>query len=374
MIADVMQASTSSPDVIVIGGGLVGVTASLLLAEAGVSVTLFEADHVGAAASGRNAGSIQHPLDPVRAPLYDESIELYTRFGVLSGPPAGMIGIARTDEGRAAFADAAARFPSLEPELLDPDQVRALEPELASDLLGCLLRTGYPTTPHAATTRIATLARDQGVTIVEGRRAEPVVRSGRIAGVQTSGGLIPAESVFVAAGPWTSGLIDPTGAWKPVVFDWGVTVHIEFTGRVRHRLEELPVTQGPDASPDGMSDRWELTPTREKTVLGATHSPEQPDEQAGAREVLARTARFMPGAAGARVREIRSCGRPTSFDGRPLIGRCGAGGLYAVSGHGPYGISIGPGSARLGVDALLRNSPVPGELSWERFDSSKIDN
>ncbi len=362
-----MRVADGTPDVIVIGAGLVGVTAALLFAEAGVSVTLFEIDHVGAAASGRNAGSIQHPLDPVRAPLYEDSIDLYRRFGVLDGPPVGMIGVARTAEGTDAFAATAAQFPSLEPELLDPEQLRELDPELGPDVLGCLVQTGYPTTPLGATSRIAALARERGVSILEGERAEPVVRAGRVTGVSVGNEIVPAESVFVSAGPWTPALIDPSGSWRPVTFDWGVTVHIEFTGRVRHRIEEMPVSDGPDVQADGISERWEVTPTREMTVLGATHTHEQPDEQRGARDVLMRTARFMPAAARARVREIRSCARPTSFDGRPLIGLCGADGLYAVAGHGPYGISIGPGSARMGVEALLHDSPVPAELSWERF-------
>jgi glycine/D-amino acid oxidase-like deaminating enzyme len=221
------------PDVIVIGGGLVGVTASLLLAEAGVSVSVFEMDRVGAAASGRNAGSIQHPLDPMRAPVYEESIELYKRFDVLDGPPVGMLGVARTPEGPAALAAAAAPFPSLEPELLDSDQVRALDAELAPDLLGCLIQTGYPTTPHGATTRIAVLARERGVRIFEGQRAEPVVRADTVEGIRTGEGIFPAERVLVAAGPWTPALIDASGNWRPVQFEWGVTVHIEFTGRVR---------------------------------------------------------------------------------------------------------------------------------------------
>lgn len=248
-----MRVTLGTSDVIVIGGGLVGVTASLLLAEAGVSVTVFEADHVGAAASGRNAGSIQHPLDPVRAPLYEESVELYRRFGVLDGLPGGMLGVARTPEGPGALAAAAAQFASLSPELLDPDEVRALDPELAPDLLGCLIQTAYPTTPHGATIRIAALARERGVRILEGQRAEPVVRAGRVIGVSTAAGTIAAETVFLAAGPWTPRLIDPSGRWRPVEFDWGVTVHIEFTGRVRHRIEELPVSDGPDAAADGIS-------------------------------------------------------------------------------------------------------------------------
>jgi glycine/D-amino acid oxidase-like deaminating enzyme len=362
-----------TPDVVVIGGGLVGVTASLLLAEAGVSVTLFEAEHVAAAASGRNAGSIEHPLDPPRAPLYEESVDLYKRFGVLEGPPAGLLGVARIPEGPQSLAAAAERYPSLRPELLDPDEVRALEPDLAPDLLGCLIQTGYPTTPHGATTRIAALARERGVTIVEGERAEPVVRGDRVVGAAVAGATIPAERVLVAAGPWTPGLIDPSGRRRPVEFEWGVTVHIEFAGRLRYRIEELPVSAGPDAVADGISERWEVTPTRELTVLGATHTHEQPDEEAGARDILRRTARFMPEAARAVVTAVRSCARPTSFDGRPLIGPCGIDGLVAVSGHGPYGISLGPASARMGVDALLHDAPIPFDLAWERFAPAAVE-
>jgi glycine/D-amino acid oxidase-like deaminating enzyme len=362
-----MQVTSDTSDVIVIGGGLVGVSASLLLAEAGLRVTVFEAEHVGAAASGRNAGSIQHPLDPVRAPLYEESVDLYRRFGVLDGCPGGLLGVARTPEGPDALAAAAGQFPSLKPELLGPDQVRALDPELAPDLLGCLIQTAYPTTPHAATARIAALAHELGVRIIEGQPAEPLVRAGRVTGVRTRDQTVPADTVVLAAGPWTPGLIDPSQSWRPVDFDWGVTVHIEFTGRIRHRIEELPVSDGPDAPADGISERWEVTPTRDMTVLGATHTHKQPDERAGACDVLSRTARFVPAAARAQVAGVLACARPTSFDGRPLIGRCGADGLYAVTGHGPYGISLGPGSARMGMDALLHGSPVPAELSWERF-------
>jgi glycine/D-amino acid oxidase-like deaminating enzyme len=362
--------ASAAPDVVVIGGGLVGVTASLLLAEAGLRVTVFEADRVGAGASGRNAGSIEHPLDPPRAPLYDESVELYKRFGVIAGPPGGLLGVARTPEGPQALAEAAAPFPALQPQLLDPDEVRALDPELADDLLGCLIQTGYPTKPLAATVRIAELAREQGVTIVEGERAALQLRADRVTGVRTASGETPAGKVLVAAGPWTPELIDRGERRRPVVFDWGVTVHIEFTGRLRHRIEELPVSDGPDAATDGACERWEVTPTSDLTVLGATHAHEHPDERASAQDVLRRTARFVPAAGRAPITEVRACARPTSFDARPLIGRCVAEGLCAVTGHGPYGISLGPASARMAVDALLHDAPVPAELSWDRWYST----
>jgi glycine/D-amino acid oxidase-like deaminating enzyme len=50
------------PDVTVIGAGIVGCAAAWMLAERGATVTVLEREHVAAAASGRNAGSIQRPL------------------------------------------------------------------------------------------------------------------------------------------------------------------------------------------------------------------------------------------------------------------------------------------------------------------------
>ena len=61
-------------DVAIIGGGIVGCAAAAFLAEAGAKVELYERDEVGAAASGRNSGSIQHPFDPVLAELHFETL------------------------------------------------------------------------------------------------------------------------------------------------------------------------------------------------------------------------------------------------------------------------------------------------------------
>ena len=50
-----------------------------------------------------------------------------------------------------------------------------------------------------------------------------------------------------------------------------------------------------------------------------------------------------------------------SIDGRPLVGRVpGVRGLFLCSGHGAWGISTGPASARLIVDEILgRESAIP---------------
>ena len=66
---------------------------------------------------------------------------------------------------------------------------------------------------------------------------------------------------------------------------------------------------------------------------------------------------------------MRACPRPLSADGLPLVGAvAGRDNLYICAGHGPWGISTGPATARLVSDLILGRAPsIPPELSPERF-------
>src|ERR1700754_84989 len=130
--------SAGMADVIVIGGGIVGCTAALFAAEAGADVLLLESDTIAAAASGRNAGSIQHPLDEARAQLYEESVAIHRRYGTIYERPAGFLAVG-TESAAAVAYEAAARFPALGAEIVRGAELRRLEPQLADGLTGCLL-------------------------------------------------------------------------------------------------------------------------------------------------------------------------------------------------------------------------------------------
>jgi glycine/D-amino acid oxidase-like deaminating enzyme len=65
------------PDVVVIGGGIVGTSAAAFLAGAGARVLLVERDGLASGASGANAGAIWHPTDPVLVTLYRASLPIY---------------------------------------------------------------------------------------------------------------------------------------------------------------------------------------------------------------------------------------------------------------------------------------------------------
>ena len=100
--------------------------------------------------------------------------------------------------------------------------------------------------------------------------------------------------------------------------------------------------------------------------LGSTFLHEEPDPAAFVPLLLERGARFVPALADASPASVRACARPQCFDGRPLLGALGEN-LYAVTGHGPWGISLGPASARLVADVVLgRGASIAPELNAER--------
>jgi glycine/D-amino acid oxidase-like deaminating enzyme len=339
-------------EVTVIGAGIVGCAAAWFLAERGATVTVLERDRVAGAASGRNAGSIQHPLHRDAAALYSESVEIYRRIGVAGDAPRGMLALLNTEREAHAARDAVAAFGELEAAVLDPDALARVEPALAGDVFACRLATGYPAHPAAATERFAALAREAGVRLVEGVQARLVLDGGgRLKGVEAGGERHRADAVLVAAGPWTAQLIAHPAI--PISAQWGVTVQLELDEPVRHRLEEW-------GSDHGGAAHFEATPLGEVTVLGATRSPTEPDRERVAQAVLERARRFLPAVSEARVLATRSCPRPLSADGWPLIGPVpGLQGVHVAAGHGPLGISLGPASARIAADAALGIRPAP---------------
>lgn len=366
-------------DLAIIGGGIIGCAAAALAAGDGASVALFEATELGAGASGRNLGSIQHPYDAALAPLHAASLELYRALPGFELPdePAGLLLLATDADGLARHADALRGIaPELRPELVAGAALRALEPALAPDVAAIRLATGYPVPPHAAVAAYAALARDRGAQVRTGRAAEPWLEGDRCRGVRLADGTThPAGAVLLAAGPWSPALLRPALAEAlRIRRTWGVTLQVALPDAPRHVLEEEEI----GGHELGGSFRWSvpeaghavfsLATAAGRSALGSTFLVEEPDPAALAPALIERGARFVPGIARAEALELRRCARPQSVDGRPFIGLvAGVRDLTVCAGHGPWGISTGPASARLAVDAALRGAEVPAALRADRF-------
>ncbi len=373
-------------DVAIIGGGIIGCSAAALLAERGAGVTLFEATAIGAGASGRNLGALQHPFDPVLAPLFHDSLDRYARLADeevgfdLPPAPAGLLLLnADADAARAQAARLSATVPELAPTFLDADAVAAEEPALASGFAACRLATGYPIPPASATIGWARLAERRGATLRIGVAAEPWLGDGRAVGVRLANGeTVAAGAVLVAAGPWTPGLADPGGAWRPIVRTWGVTVQLALGAAApRHIVEEdeVDAANRPAAAAARAAATEEVDPpslfslasAAGISTLGSTFLSAEPDQQRTSRLLIDRAVAYLPAVAAAPVAEVRTCARPQSVDGLPFIGPMpGMDGLFVCAGHGPWGISTGPASAALAVDAISNPGRIPRELRAAR--------
>src|SRR5688500_18084162 len=205
-------------DVVVIGGGIVGTSAATFLAEAGARVLLVEREGLASAASGANSGVVQHPFDPILAALYRSTIDLYRQLSInstsfkLADQPAGILFVADgEDAAREEAAVVATAFPELLVDVLEDAALRKLEPSLAPGLWACRVDTGYPVWPGASTYAYASLAEERGVTIRMGRAAALRMEGDVITGVIVDGRHVSADKVLVAAGPWSPGVIDPSG-------------------------------------------------------------------------------------------------------------------------------------------------------------------
>jgi glycine/D-amino acid oxidase-like deaminating enzyme len=341
-------------DVAVVGGGIVGCALAAFLAEGGADVTLYERSGIAAGASGRNSGIVQHPMDELLAPLFHETVGHYrdlAEFGfALPEEPAGLL-VLSADEDLidAELALIGDDFPELGVERLAAGEPHRLEPVVARDLAGARMATGYAVPPAEATHAFLRRAEAAGAKVV----------------LEPAGADAAAGTVVLAAGPWTPALADPSGAWRPIEPLWGVNVEIHLPAPPRHAVEEAGI-DAVLAAGGGEDGLFSLVTAQGVSSLGSTFLPDEPDPDERAPRLKQRGSRFVPALAEADIASVRACARPRSVDGRPLLGRRGD--VVIAAGHGAWGISLGPASARLVADLVLGREPaIPPELDPARF-------
>jgi glycine/D-amino acid oxidase-like deaminating enzyme len=187
-------------------------------------------------------------------------------------------------------------------------------------------------------------------------------RGDDVTGVLTDEGQIAASTVVVAAGPWSWSVCRSLPFDVPVrgVRGW-IIVTRPAPFRLRHAIEEewsrpAPATPTLAQLAAGEEPVPYVACVLQQDVAGrvligsSLHGAiSDADESTETRRAIAqRAVELMPALAGLAIAETRSCQRPYSPDGLPLIGPYpGAEGLVLATGHGPVGVtqSLGTGEA-----------------------------
>ena len=200
-------------DVVVIGGGIIGASTALFLAQKGISVALCEKGHIAGEQSSRNWGWCRKMVrDPRELPLVIESLRLWERMNETVEAETGFrtCGIMYLGESEADLARLEtwlehAREYQLDTHVIGAGEVAERLPGLSKKWAGALYTpSDGKGEPQLAAPAIANAARRAGATILTHCAVRGVeTAGGRISGVVTERGRIACQSVVLAGGAWS---------------------------------------------------------------------------------------------------------------------------------------------------------------------------
>ncbi|WP_186399365.1 FAD-binding oxidoreductase [Stappia sp. P2PMeth1] len=213
--------------VAIIGGGIVGLTAALTLAERGVPVTVLEKGRLAGEQSSRNLGWIRKMgREKADIPLSLESDRLWAsmpeRLGADIGyRQAGIIYLARTEAEMAGHRNWLASVEDLELDsrLLDPAEIDRLVPGGAGRWVGGIhTPSDGRAEPTLASSAVARAALTKGAVIIEDCAVRTLsTAAGRVCGVITERGEIGCDQVLLAGGVWSRRFLGNLGLSLPAL-------------------------------------------------------------------------------------------------------------------------------------------------------------
>ena len=342
------------PDVVVVGGGVMGLGAARELRRRGLQqVCVIERGQTGRGASWASAGIVgateREEADP-RLELRRVSRGLWPTFAAELAEEAGLDPEYR--ETGCLFA--ARQQDELEwlrrrGPVLEGATLRDFEPALGPAVLGGLPRAGGSVDPRRLVRALELAVRRAGVEVRTGVEVRGLrTRAEVVIGVDTSDGAIDADLVVIAAGAWSSTL-DGCEPRPPVQPQRGQILALDHSAvRLQHVLL-TPTDPYLVPRPDG------------RLVIGATREEAGWDPAltaGGVAWLLDEAMTLVPGLRDCPILELWTGFRPLSSDGLPLIGPGGLRGLWYLTGHGPSGIAPLPGSLAL-FGALVTSQPPP---------------
>jgi glycine/D-amino acid oxidase-like deaminating enzyme len=416
-------------DVVVIGGGIIGVSTALFLAEKGIAVALCEKGRIGGEQSSRNWGWCRTMgRDASEIPLAIESLRLWRDMSHRTNRETGFrqAGIMYLCQTEAEVAAQESWLEQARPYQVEATLLRAGALEAAMPGAGGGFIAGMHTAsdgkaePALAAPAMAEAARDHNALIFTNTAVRGIERAGgRVCGVVTERGRIACQAVVLAGGAWSrlfagnagldlpqlkvlgsvfrTGRLDgPDISAAGSVFafckrlDGGYSIarrnantaeitpdHFrllsDFLPRLLGNRNEIRLRVGGRSWAElRTARRWTLdqvTPFEAVRVLDP--KPKQ-GILAEARSVLSKA---FPVFAGMQVVESWGGLMDVTPDAVPVIDQVGhMPGFFVATGFSGHGFGIGPGAGRLMADLVAGDRPVvdPAPFRLARFPRTRV--
>lgn len=348
-------------DIIIIGGGIIGMLTARELRLSGAEVCLLDRRETGREATWAGGGIIS-PLYPWR---YADSITRLAHWGQARYPGLaqeleeftgispewnknGLL-ILDAEEQREALAWASQW--GLPLEVIDNQRIAGLEPALTEPPRQAIW---MPEIAQIRNPRLARALREdidkRGVKVLESTPVDALsISDGRMRGVQAGGRLLEAGKVVVCAGAWTAALLGGSGLSPEVRPIQGQMILFK---AIPDLLKRITLFQ----------DHYSIPRRDGRILFGSTLEDVGFDQRTSAeaqRHLLDIALARFPALAGYPVEQQWAGLRPASPSGIPYI--CPhpeVQGLFINAGHFRNGLVMAPASCRLAADLVLGRNPV----------------
>ena len=362
-----------SPDVVVIGAGVVGCSVAYYLAREGINVTLLERESIGSGASAHATGSLSllgAEFSPgasfqIARASYSEFQQIVPELESATGMD---LLYQRRPSLRLALDDEEADLikslmvwqqPHVKMHWIDTQEVHSIEPRLSPSIIGAVYEDeSAQLDSYRLDLALARGAELKGAKILY-REVTGLITSGpTISGVKTASGDIHCGTVVVAAGTWSRAFapwlrfpvpIRPMKGERLLLNHPGEPLPVLISSPKRgHMISRLDgfISVGSTGGRD--YDRKEL-------FLGEEFD-RRPTETARL-ELLQRAIDVFPDLERAELVQQLAGSRPLSPDGKPIIGPVpGLESVLLATGHATKGIHLGPITGRIITDYICHGS------------------
>ncbi|MGB6005640.1 MAG: FAD-binding oxidoreductase [Ornithinimicrobium sp.] len=365
-------------DVVIIGGGVMGVSTAYHLARSRVDrVVLLEKDELGEGSTARSAGGVRAVFsDEINIALGLRSLETFERFDAQFGQEidlrqVGYLFLLENDADVAVFCKNSAlqRSMGLDSRMISVEEAAALSPMIDTQGLKAALwspRAGH-CTPDSVVQGYARAAHAAGVTILTHTAATGLEMDGTsIAGVHTNRGRISCATVICTAGAWSK----QVGSWA------GVSLPVEPLRRQILTTEPIPGLDPHTPFTIDFSTSLYFHNEGSGLLIGMAEHEDCWSFDVG------RDQGWLPGVAEAMQRRVPSLvdvGIASGWaglyemtpDANALIGRShDVPGFFYACGFSGHGFLMGPAVGEVLRDLYLGKQPMidVGALSLERFE------
>lgn len=335
-------------DVIVIGGGIIGLSLSIELRKKGATVLVVERGEPGREASSAAGGMlVDCPFETPAAlqPLAAASASMYPEFVRELELESGMK-IDLRNQGTILFPSAAhVSHPAFEAATQIPAPLAEFEPALAEVDRPAFYLKERSVDPRALTPAALKAARRLGVDVSSGEEVIAVnLSDGRVSGVTTRKTSFLAAKVVNCAGAW-SGQIGPYAIpTRPVKGQ--MLCLVSASRMLKHVIRSPEVYVIPRS--DG------------RIIIGTTVEEAGFDKRtdvAAIQRLRAAAIAMVPELRNAKILEDWAGLRPGTPDGLPILGATGTSGYYVATGHFRDGILLAPITSQVMTAVIEGKNP-----------------